>query len=133
MPASWSSPRRTPPTSSPPTTTRGCTSARAPPDTLQARALADLIGADGNNTVGILALNDPYGTGLAENTRNNLISDGLSEDSIVSITYDPQAANFDSEIQQMVDFNPDAIVVIGFEESSRIIQGLNAQGIGPQR
>lgn len=105
----------------------------APADTLQARALADLIGADGNNTVGILALNDPYGTGLAENTRNNLISDGLSEDSIVSITYDPQAANFDSEVQQMVDFNPDAIVVIGFEESSRIIQGLNAQGIGPQR
>ncbi len=105
----------------------------APADTLQARALADLIGADGNNTVGILALNDPYGTGLSENTRNNLISDGLSEDSIVSITYDPQAANFDSEIQQMVDFNPDAIVVIGFEESSRIIAGLNAQGIGPQR
>ncbi|MEI4270935.1 ABC transporter substrate-binding protein [Klenkia sp. LSe6-5] len=105
----------------------------APPDTLQARALADLIGADGNNTVGILALNDPYGTGLSENTRNNLISDGLSEDSIVSITYDPQAANFDSEVQRMVDFNPDAIVVIGFEESSRIIQQLNAQGIGPQR
>ena len=33
----------------------------------------------------------------------------------------------------MVDLNPDAIVVIGFEESSKIIQGLNAQGIGPQR
>ncbi|WP_369133290.1 ABC transporter substrate-binding protein [Modestobacter sp. I12A-02662] len=105
----------------------------APPDTLQARALADLIGADGNNTVGILALNDPYGTGLAENTKNNLISDGLPEDSIRDIIYDPQAANFDSEVQQMVDFNPDAIVVIGFEESSRIIQGLNAQGVGPQR
>jgi ABC-type branched-subunit amino acid transport system substrate-binding protein len=105
----------------------------APPDTLQARALADLIGADGNNTVGILAINDPYGTGLAENTLNNLVSDGLSEDSIQSITYDPQAANFDSEVQRMVDFNPDAIVVIGFEESSRIIQALNAQGIGPQR
>ncbi len=85
----------------------------APPDTLQARALADLIGADGNNTVGILAINDPYGTGLAENTMNNLISDGLSEDSVQSITYDPQAANFDSEVQRMVDFNPDAIVVIG--------------------
>jgi ABC-type branched-subunit amino acid transport system substrate-binding protein len=105
----------------------------APPDTLQARALADLIIADGNNTVGILALNDPYGTGLAENTLKNLVSAGLSEDDIVSITYDPQAANFDSEVQEMVDFNPDAIVVIGFEESSRIIQGLNANGIGPQR
>ncbi len=33
----------------------------------------------------------------------------------------------------MVDFNPDAIIVIGFEESSRILQGLNDQGIGPQR
>jgi hypothetical protein len=105
----------------------------APPDTLQARALADLIIEDGNNTVGILALNDPYGTGLAENTLNNLLDAGLSEDDIVSITYDPQAANFDSEVQEMVDFNPDAIVVIGFEESSRIIQGLNANGIGPQR
>ncbi|OMQ16615.1 branched-chain amino acid ABC transporter substrate-binding protein [Modestobacter sp. VKM Ac-2676] len=105
----------------------------APPDTLQARALADLIAGDGNNTVGILAINDPYGTGLAENTRDNLVASGLSEDSIEYITYDPQAANFSSEVQRMVDFNPDAIVVIGFEESSRIIQDLNAQGIGPQR
>jgi ABC-type branched-subunit amino acid transport system substrate-binding protein len=105
----------------------------APPDTLQSRALADLIGADGSNTVGILALNDPYGTGLADNTEKNLISDGLSPDSIKKIIYDPQAANFDSEVQQMADFNPDAIVVIGFEESSRIIQSLNAQGVGPQR
>jgi ABC-type branched-subunit amino acid transport system substrate-binding protein len=105
----------------------------APPDTLQARALADLIIEDGNNTVGILALNDPYGTGLASNTLDNLVAAGLSEDDIVSITYDPQAANFDSEVQEMVDFNPDAIVVIGFEESSRILQGLNSNGIGPQR
>jgi ABC-type branched-subunit amino acid transport system substrate-binding protein len=105
----------------------------APADTLQARALADLIIEDGNNTVGILALNDPYGTGLAENTLNNLIEAGLSEDDIESITYDPQAANFDTEVQAMVDFNPDAIVVIGFEESSRIIAGLNQNGIGPQR
>ena len=106
----------------------------APPDVLQARALADLILEDGNNTVGILALNDPYGTGLAENTRNNLLDGGLSEEDVPEpIIYDPQAANFDAEVQQMVDLNPDAIVVIGFEESSKIIQALNAEGIGPQR
>ncbi|MGK5111946.1 ABC transporter substrate-binding protein [Geodermatophilus sp. CPCC 205506] len=102
----------------------------APPDVLQAEALADLIIEDGNNTVGILALNDPYGTGLAENVANNLQAAGLAEGDIQSIIYDPQAANFDSEVQQMVDFNPDAIVVIGFDESSRIIEGLNANGIG---
>ena len=105
----------------------------APPDILQARALSDLIINDGNNTVGIMALNDPYGTGLMENTRQNLIAAGLAEDSIQTLTYDPQAANYDAEIQQMVDFNPDAVVVIGFEESARIIEGLNSQGIGPQR
>jgi hypothetical protein len=105
----------------------------APPDLLQARALADLIEQDGNNTVGILATNDPYGTGLAENTKNNLVADGLPEDSIKSVIYDPQAANYDAEVQQMTEFSPDAIVVIGFEESSRIIQGLNTNGVGPQR
>ncbi len=105
----------------------------APPDLLQGQALADLILADGNNTVGILALNDPYGTGLAESTRQNLVAGGLAEGDIETIIYDPQAANYDSEVQQMVQFNPDAIVVMGFEESSKIIQGLNAQGIGPQR
>ncbi|WP_448608024.1 ABC transporter substrate-binding protein [Geodermatophilus sp. URMC 60] len=105
----------------------------APPDTLQARALSDLIINDGNNTVGIMALNDPYGTGLMENTRENLIAAGLAEDSIQTLTYDPQAANYDAEIQQMVDFAPDAIVVIGFEESARILEGLNSQGIGPAR
>jgi hypothetical protein len=33
----------------------------------------------------------------------------------------------------MVDLNPDAIVVIGFDESGKIIQQMNEQGIGPQR
>jgi Periplasmic binding protein len=105
----------------------------APPDLLQGQALADLILGEGNNTVGIMALNDPYGTGLAEATANNLVAGGLAEGDIETIIYDPQAANYDSEVQQMVDLNPDAILVIGFEESSKIIQGLNAQGIGPQR
>jgi hypothetical protein len=103
----------------------------APPDVLQARALADLVIADGNNSVGILALNDPYGTGLAENTKANLIESGLAEEDIRDIIYDPQAQNYDTEVQEMVDFDPDAIAVLGFEESARIIEGLNAQGIGP--
>src|SRR3954470_24133285 len=105
----------------------------APPDLLQAQALADLITGDGNNTVGILARNDSYGTGLGDHTQKDLLSAGLSDKDIQKIVYDPQASNFDSEVQKMVDFAPDAIIVIGFEESSKIIQGLNAQGIGPQR
>ena len=105
----------------------------APADVLQARALADLLAQDGNNTVGILARNDSYGTGLADNTKANLIADGLPEESITTVVYDPTAANFDSEVQQMATASPDGIVVIGFSESARILQGLNAQGVGPQR
>jgi ABC-type branched-subunit amino acid transport system substrate-binding protein len=112
---------------------RGLFFRTVPPDTLQAQALADLILADGNNSVGILALNDPYGVGLAENTRANLVDAGLAESDVVQVIYDPNAANFDTEVQQMVDLAPDGILVIGFEESARIIEGLNAQGIGPQR
>lgn len=103
----------------------------APPDVLQARALADVILADGNTSVGILALNDPYGTGLAENTQENLISDGVPEENILVTIYDPTATSFRTEVADMVELNPDAIVVIGFEESSRIITEMNAQGVGP--
>jgi ABC-type branched-subunit amino acid transport system substrate-binding protein len=105
----------------------------APPDLLQAQALSDLISGDGNTSVGILATNDPYGTGLADNTEKDLIAAGLSQGDIKKIIYDPQAANYDAEVQQMTEFSPDAVVVIGFEESSRIIQGLNTNGVGPQR
>lgn len=112
---------------------RGLFFRTVPPDTLQAQALADLILADGNNSVGILALNDPYGVGLAENTRANLVEAGLAESDVVQVVYDPNAANFDTEVQQMVDLAPDGILVIGFEESGRIIESLNAQGVGPQR
>jgi hypothetical protein len=105
----------------------------APPDLLQAVPLADLVLSDGNTTVGIMNLNDAYGTGLAKNVAANLVSGGLNEDDILAITYDPTASSYDTEVQQMVEFGPDAIVVIGFDESARIIQELNAQGIGPAR
>ena len=105
----------------------------APPDVLQAVPLADLVLSDGNTTVGILNLNDAYGTGLAKNVASNLVDGGLNEDDILSITYDPTASSYDTEVQQMVEFGPDAIVVIGFDESARIIQEMNAQGIGPAR
>ncbi|MBA3369485.1 MAG: ABC transporter substrate-binding protein, partial [Geodermatophilaceae bacterium] len=104
----------------------------APPDLLQARALADIILDDGNTSVSIIALNDPYGTGLAENLRDNLIGSGLAEDQVPDfIIYDPAATSYRTEVAEMADFNPDAIVVIGFDESSKIIEEMNAQGIGP--
>ncbi|MBA3339612.1 MAG: ABC transporter substrate-binding protein [Geodermatophilaceae bacterium] len=104
----------------------------APPDVVQARVLADLILDDGNASVSIIALNDAYGTGLAANLRDNLISSGLAEDQVPEVIfYDPAATSYRTEVAEISDFNPDAIVVIGFDESSKIIEEMNAQGIGP--
>ena len=84
----------------------------APPDTLQSQALAQTMAADGVQRVSILALNDPYGTGLAANTKKNLEAGGIPADQIQTIIYDPNAQSFNAEIDQIKDFKPDGVAVI---------------------
>ena len=105
----------------------------APPDLMQGQVLADLISKEGNQSVGILAQNGEYGTGLAQVIVDNLANAGLGEDVVKQVYYDPNASDFSDVVQEMVDLNPDAIVVIGFVESGKIIQQMNEQGIGPAR
>lgn len=103
----------------------------APTDTLQAQALAQVMGQDGVQRLSILALNDPYGTGLAENIASDLQQAGIAADQVQTIIYDPNAQSFNSEIDQVKQFNPDGIAVIGFDESKRIITRMKEVGIGP--
>ncbi|MEP6696321.1 MAG: ABC transporter substrate-binding protein [Pseudonocardiales bacterium] len=102
----------------------------APPDLLQAQALSELILADGGSKLGILALDDPYGTGLATNTEKDFTDQGGKV--IKKIIYDPQATSFRTEVAQMKAATPDAIALIGFDESAKILQTMNEQGIGPK-
>ncbi len=110
---------------------RGLYFRTAPTDVLQAQALAQLIAEDGAQRVSILALNDPYGTGLAENTVTNLVDAGIPEDQIQKIIYDPNAQSFNAEVDQVANFAPDAVALIGFEESAKIITRMHEVGIGP--
>jgi len=103
----------------------------APPDVLQAQALAELMASDGAQRISIMARNDPYGTGLADNTQQNLLDAGIPEDQLQKIIYDPNAASFNAEIDRVRQFNPDAIAVIGFDESKRILTRMSEVGIGP--
>jgi neutral amino acid transport system substrate-binding protein len=102
----------------------------APPDLLQAQALSELVLADGGQKLGILALDDPYGTGLAANTQKDFTAAGGQV--VKKIIYDPQATSFRTEVAQMKAAAPDAIAIIGFDESAKIIQTMNEQGIGPK-
>ena len=103
----------------------------APTDVLQAQALAQLIAEDGAQRVSILALNDPYGTGLAANAVENLEAAGIPSDQLQTIIYDPNAQSFNAEIDDVNHFTPDAMAVIGFDESARIITRMHEVGIGP--
>ncbi len=103
----------------------------APPDVLQAQALAQLIGDDGAQRVAILARNDPYGSGLANNAEQNLLDAGIPQDQILKIIYDPNATSYNTEIDDIRQFNPDAIAVIGFDESKKILTRMSEVQIGP--
>ncbi|PYE15994.1 amino acid/amide ABC transporter substrate-binding protein (HAAT family) [Williamsia limnetica] len=104
----------------------------APADKLQAQALAQVIAEGGVQRVSILAMNDPYGTGLADNTVADLEAAGIPSDQIQKIIYDPNAQSFNAEVDQVKNFNPDGIAVIGFEESAKIITRMNEVQIGPK-
>ncbi len=102
----------------------------APSDVLQGRTLGEIIIEDGHSTVGILALQDPYGEGLADNVEKSVTEGG--GEVLEKIIYNPQAKNFDAEVQKIASADPEAIVVIGFDESAKVITELIEQGQGPQ-
>src|SRR5690349_20124750 len=99
----------------------------APSDVLQGRVLGDLMIGDGAQTVGILALRDPYGTGLAENVTRS-VTDGGGEVVITKI-YDPKAATFSAEVGAVKAKNPDAIALISFDEAKKIVPEMIKQKI----
>ncbi len=102
----------------------------APSDVLQGRVMGNTLIDDGFLDVGILALDDAYGTGLADNVEQSVVDGGGTiTDKII---YNPQAATFSAEVGQLKASNPEAIVLIGFEETKKVIPELIAQGIGPQ-
>jgi branched-chain amino acid transport system substrate-binding protein len=105
----------------------------APSDVLQGRILGETILADGHQNVGILALQDPYGEGLADNIGSTVTDAGAKLAPEAPVFYDPAASNFDAQVNQVKAANPDAIVLIGFEESAKVIQAMVSAGIGPQQ
>jgi ABC-type branched-subunit amino acid transport system substrate-binding protein len=103
----------------------------APPDTLQGPVVAQLVLEDGNATAYILNLDDAYGNGIAEIVEEVLTASGVEV--LGRKAYDPTATSFDSEVGEVVAADPDAIVLISFDEGSRILRTMVEQGIGPRQ
>ncbi|HEX2774442.1 MAG TPA: ABC transporter substrate-binding protein [Micromonosporaceae bacterium] len=107
----------------------------APSDTLQGRALADVILRDGPDKIALVARKDSYGEGLQANVRTELERAGIPADRMKLLTYvppeDPGAPplDFTSGAQTIKEFGADAVLVIGFGESAQVIKALDKAGV----
>ena len=101
----------------------------APSDLLQGKVLADLVASEGNEIAGVIYRQESYGQGLADSFMENFESLGGTVDPFIA--YAPGTDNFDAEVDQLAGASPDAIVVIGFQESATILTTMHERGIGP--
>ena len=99
----------------------------APSDVLQGRVLADLMIEDGVTNATFIALQDPYGEGLLEYSSEPFEEQG--GEIVDSFTYDPQRRQLRRRGRaRSSSGNPDALVLIGFEESAQILTTLFESG-----
>ncbi|MCW2750614.1 MAG: amino acid transporter substrate-binding protein [Aeromicrobium sp.] len=102
----------------------------APSDVLQGAVLGNLVLQDGAKNVAILARQEAYGEALAAQAEKTIKDQGGTVGA--KVLYSVDATSYTSEIQKIKDSKPDAIIVIAFNETTKIIPGLIAAGVGPQ-
>jgi branched-chain amino acid transport system substrate-binding protein len=102
----------------------------APSDILQGQVLADMMIEDGVANAAILARQDSYGEGLQQFTQIPFEDQG--GEVVLSQVYDPEASSFEAEVDAVISEDPDALVLIGFDESSRIMTSLFEGGFTPE-
>ncbi len=97
----------------------------APSDVLQGEVLGNLIAEDGNQTLGLIVLNDSYGTGLAKYVTEAFEAAG--GEVVAAPTYNTGDATFDAQISEVLAADPDAIALITFDEVSTMLPSLFGQ------
>ncbi|MGZ5401100.1 MAG: ABC transporter substrate-binding protein [Nocardioides sp.] len=102
----------------------------APSDRLQGQVLGNLAVEDGFSNVAVMARQDFYGEGLAEQVQTTLQEKGANVAEYV--LYSADAQNYTAEVNQIAAAEPDALVLVAFEETTKIIPQLIAKGIGPE-
>jgi len=102
----------------------------APSDALQGAVQASNAIDNGFTSGATIARKDPYGEGL----QNAFIADFEAGGGTITaaLTYDPTAASFEAEVAEIAASNPEFVQVVGFDESTKLIQEMIKQGIGPQ-
>ncbi|MBG6180342.1 ABC transporter substrate-binding protein [Arthrobacter sp. CAN_A1] len=101
----------------------------APSDVLQGRVLGNYIMECGAQTVGMVVLNDAYGTGLEASVTEAV--EGAGGQVVASEMFNEGDSQFSSQVDAVVAAEPDAIVVISFDQATSIVPLLTQQGVDP--
>ncbi|CAB4699399.1 unannotated protein [freshwater metagenome] len=102
----------------------------APSDALQGAILASTAIDSGITKAAVIARQDAYGEGLEKAFSKNFTEAGGTITS--ELLYDPEATTFDAEVAEIKAGAPEAVVVVGFEESVKLLQEMIKQGVGPK-
>jgi branched-chain amino acid transport system substrate-binding protein len=101
-----------------------------PSDALQALALATAITQTGVTSTAIIAPDDDYGTGIAQDLSQELNRQANSVTSVT--TYDPTATDFSDVVSNALQGHPRSIALIGLPDpGGKIIAQLEQAGAEP--
>jgi ABC-type branched-subunit amino acid transport system substrate-binding protein len=102
----------------------------APSDILQGAVLGEVIAEDGHKNIALIVRQDAYGTGLQEDLTKALTDAGSKV--VIAKVYPETADTFTTEVNEVKAAKPDAIVLISFDEASKILNTMVEAGIGPK-
>jgi branched-chain amino acid transport system substrate-binding protein len=98
----------------------------APSDLLQGEVLGNLVAEDGASSLGMIVINDAYGTGLEKVTAETFENAGGT---VVATEYfNAGDTNFSAQISTVMAQDPDAIALITFDQAFTILPALKDQG-----
>jgi ABC-type branched-subunit amino acid transport system substrate-binding protein len=102
----------------------------SPSDRLQGQVIGNMAVADGFTNVAVMARQDAYGEGLAEQVVETLKEKGANVSA--HVLYNADAENFTAEVNKVAASKPDAIVLVAFAETTKIIPQFISKGVGPK-
>lgn len=100
-----------------------------PPDTVQGAVLGQIIAQDGVKNLAIAVFNDEYGTSLRDVVVKTVEDAGVKVVYGEKDTFDPTETNFSSIATAIKASNPDATLVIAFDQTKPLLKALASAGV----
>jgi len=101
----------------------------APPDTIQGDVMGKLLLADGKKNISILVFNDDYGTSLRDVVQATAEAGGAKiAYGTAGQEFDPKETDFDTIVGNALAPNPDAVLIVAFDQTKGIVPALVAAG-----